>query len=71
MKGNYRVPDMTCQHCVNTIESTLKTVQGIEKIDISLHDKQVRIDGEYDENRVITAIKNAGYSIEGGKKNGN
>ena len=64
MKGNYRVPDMTCQHCVNTIESTLKTVQGIEKIDISLHDKQVRIDGEYDEKRVIAAITNAGYSID-------
>ena len=64
MKGNYKVPDMTCQHCVNTIENTLKNIPGVERIDISLHDKLVRIDGEYDEKRVLTAIQNAGYSID-------
>jgi uncharacterized membrane protein YraQ (UPF0718 family) len=45
MKGNYKVPDMTCQHCVNTIENALKPIQGIEKINISLYDKLVQIDG--------------------------
>ena len=64
MKGNYKVQDMTCQHCVNTIENALKPIQGIEKINISLNDKLVQIDGEYDENSVITAIQKAGYSIE-------
>ena len=64
MKGNYEVQDMTCKHCVNTIEATLKNIQGIEKINISLKDKLVQIDGEYDENSVITAIQKAGYSIE-------
>jgi copper chaperone CopZ len=59
---------MTCQHCVNTIENALKPIQGIEKINISLYDKLVQIDGEYDENSVITAIQKAGYSIE--KKEG-
>lgn len=64
MKGNYKVQDMTCQHCVNTIENALKPIQGIEKINISLNDKLVQIDGEFDENKVITAIQKAGYSIE-------
>ena len=64
MKGNYKVQDMTCQHCVNTIENALKPIQGIEKINISLNDKLVQIDGEYDENSLITAIQKAGYSIE-------
>ncbi len=64
MKGNYIVQDMTCQHCVNTIENTLKTIPGIEKINISLNEKLVQLDGEYDENSVITAIRKAGYSIE-------
>ena len=64
MKGNYVVSDMTCQHCVNTIENALKSIQGIEKINISLNDKLVQVDGEYDENSVITAIQKAGYSIE-------
>ncbi len=64
MKGNYKIQDMTCQHCVNTIENALKPIQGIEKINISLHDKLVQIDGEYDEKEVITAVQKAGYSIE-------
>ncbi len=64
MKGNYKVQDMTCQHCVNTIESALKPIQGIERINISLNDKLVQIDGEYDEKSVIAAIQKAGYSIE-------
>ena len=64
MKGNYVVSDMTCQHCVNTIENALKPIQGIKRINISLYDKLVQIDGEYDESSVITAIQKAGYSIE-------
>jgi uncharacterized membrane protein YraQ (UPF0718 family)/copper chaperone CopZ len=64
MKGNYKVQDMTCQHCVYAIENALKSIQGIEKINISLNDKLVHLDGEYDENNVITAIQKAGYSIE-------
>ena len=64
MKGKYKVQDMTCQHCINAIENTLKPIQGIEKINISLNDKLVQIDGEYDENSLITAIQKAGYSIE-------
>ena len=64
MKGNYKVQDMTCQHCVNTIENALKPIQGIKRINISLYDKLVQIDGEYDESSVITAIQKAGYSIE-------
>jgi len=64
MKGNYVVSDMTCQHCINTIENALKSIQGIEKINISLKEKLVQLDGEYDDNSVITAIQKAGYSIE-------
>jgi uncharacterized membrane protein YraQ (UPF0718 family)/copper chaperone CopZ len=64
MKRNYEVQDMTCQHCVNTIENALKTIQGIERINISLKEKLVQIDGEYDEKSVIAAIQKAGYSIE-------
>ncbi len=71
MKGIYIVPDMTCKYCVNTIDNAVKTIQGVKEINISLHDKLVKIDGEYDEESIITAIRNAGYSIESGKKNEN
>jgi len=64
MKENYEIPDMTCQHCINTIESTLNKIQGVEKVNISLKDKLVQIDGEYDESEMINAIQKAGYSIK-------
>ncbi len=71
MKGNYKVSDMTCQHCVNTIKNALKPIQGIERVNISLNDKLVQIDGKYDEKAVITAIQKAGYSTEKGKNHEN
>ena len=64
MKANYLVNDMSCQHCVNSIKSSLKPIEGIEKININLEKKLVQVDGEFDEKKVINAINQAGYSVE-------
>ena len=60
----YKVPDMTCKHCVITIEKALKNIYGIEKIDISLKKKLIKINGEFDENVVLEEIEKAGYTAE-------
>ena len=60
----YKVPDMTCKHCVITIEQALKNISGVEKIDISLKNKILEIKGEFNENVVIKMIEKAGYTAE-------
>ena len=64
MENIYKVPDMSCKHCVISIRDAVTKVNGVKKIDISLADKLVRLNGEYSRNDVINAIRNAGYSIE-------
>jgi len=64
MENIYNVPDMSCKHCVMSIENEIKKVSGVKKIDISLADKRVKVIGEYKRDEVINAIKNAGYKTE-------
>ena len=64
MENIYKVPDMSCKHCVMSIENEIKKVDGVKKIDISLADKLINVIGEYNRDEVINAIKDAGYKIE-------
>jgi len=63
----YKVPDMNCKHCVMSIQNEIRKVSGVKKIDISLADKLVKVNGECNRNEVLNAIRNAGYSIEENK----
>lgn len=67
MEQIFKVPDMTCKHCVMSIHNAICKVTGVKNIDISLGDKLVKVDGEYNKEDVMNAIKNAGYSIDKNK----
>ncbi|KAJ2687043.1 copper chaperone [Coemansia spiralis] len=54
--------DMTCQSCVDDINSVLSTVPGVDKIDISLDDKQVMVEGTVSPSAILKAIKDTGRS---------
>lgn len=60
----FKVPDMTCQHCVRTFENTLKKLDGVEKVNVSLKRKEVTVKGNVPDREIISAIKQAGYSGE-------
>ncbi len=59
-----KIPNMTCQHCANTIQNAVKTIPGVEKINISLNEKLIQIEGEPDRDEIISIIQKSGYSIE-------
>lgn len=60
------VPDMTCQHCVRSIEGALNGVKGIKQAEITLKDKTVKVLSEekVDRERIIKAINSAGYEVK-------
>lgn len=60
----YRIPDMSCSHCAATIKKVLGNISGIESVEISLADKQVKVGGKFETNTVITNIQSAGFIIE-------
>ncbi|KAJ2340155.1 copper chaperone [Coemansia erecta] len=52
--------DMTCQSCVDDVTQVLKGVDGVDKFDISLADKQVLVEGSARPSAVLSAIKDSG-----------
>ena len=60
------VPDMNCEHCVNTIYKVLKALSGVETVSTDLPTKKVHV--HYDPSRVTldqveAMLDNAGYTV--------
>ncbi|KAJ1796351.1 copper chaperone [Coemansia sp. RSA 2399] len=52
--------DMTCQSCVDDVTKVLGSVSGVDKIDVSLSDKQVVVEGTAGPLSLLNAIKDSG-----------
>lgn len=59
----FRVPEMSCQHCVNAITKEVKAVPGVQQVLINLADKTVKIEHAESVTAavLIKAINEAGY----------
>ena len=60
------VPDMSCEHCVKTINNTLDVIPGVETVLTDLPTKKVHV--HYDPSRVTVdqveaALDDAGYTV--------
>jgi copper ion binding protein len=63
MLKEFRVPSMSCQHCVNAITSEVQSVDGVQNVKIDLNTKRVSVqtDERVPAEAVLEAIKEAGY----------
>lgn len=57
------VPEMSCQHCVNSISGEVSQVQGVRNVAIDLGTKHVRVDADetVTTEAVVEAVNEAGY----------
>ncbi len=59
----FRVPEISCQHCVNAITKEVSAVPGVKQVIVNLADKTVKV--EHAESvaasELIKAINEAGY----------
>jgi copper chaperone CopZ len=61
---NYRVPEMSCSHCVEAVTNGLLTVAGVEIVDVDLRSKLVTVRGTgLDDAALRAAIDEAGYEV--------
>ncbi|URL07379.1 cation transporter [Avibacterium sp. 21-595] len=51
--------DLSCQHCVKSVQKTLDNIAGVQRAEVSL-DSAV-VEGEVDPQVLIDAIVEAGY----------
>ncbi|MGH3022662.1 MAG: heavy-metal-associated domain-containing protein [Gaiellaceae bacterium] len=61
----FRVPGMSCGHCVQAVETELGAVTGVEQIAADLHTKVVTVTGSgLDDAALRAAIAEAGYEVQ-------
>ncbi len=59
---NFNVPDMTCSHCVATVERAAKSVDSEATVKIDLANLAVSINSQRPANDFVEAITEAGYT---------
>ncbi|MEX2504435.1 MAG: cation transporter [Egicoccus sp.] len=60
----YHVPDISCDHCKNSIEGALDQLEGVGSREVNIADKTVVVEGMASEEAVTRAISDAGYEVE-------
>ena len=60
----YTVPAMHCGNCTAAVEREVSLVAGVDLVEAELSTKQVVVRGEFDDDAVRAAIKEAGYEAE-------
>ena len=60
------VTGMSCQHCVATVTSAIKSVDSSAKVDIDLKTGKVKIesDNAIDRDKISSAISQKGYTVK-------
>ncbi len=63
MQTIYRVPAISCDHCVHAISGAVSPLDGVETVDVDIDAKTVTVEGEFDDDAVRQAIDDAGYDV--------
>jgi hypothetical protein len=59
------VGGMTCNHCKENVENCIKSVKGVDEVEVDLTTGKVNIKGKsFDLQKVRTGIKGIGYKIK-------
>lgn len=61
---NFQVSDMTCSHCVATVEKAVKSVDGAATVKVDLANLAVAIESPRPAASFADAIEEAGYTPE-------
>ena len=63
----YSVPNISCMHCVHTIESELGRLEGVRQVQADVSSKSVRVAFEppMTESQIISLLKEINYAPAG------
>ncbi|MFZ0389287.1 MAG: cation transporter [Calditrichia bacterium] len=64
MEIRLSVPGMSCNHCKMAVTSAVQEVHGVENVEVNLESKMVNVAGDPDVDELVSAIENAGYTVE-------
>ena len=61
----YSVPGISCGHCKAAIEDQVGKVAGVERVEVDVEAKTVRVEGAASDQAVRGAVDDAGYEVAG------
>jgi copper chaperone len=66
MEINFKVPEISCGHCKETIENTLSTVSQISETNVDIESKSVnvKLSEELDIKVLADLLDEQGYTVE-------
>ena len=66
MTTEFKVPDATCGHCKQTIESAVSALDGVDSVVLDLETKGLRVEHGHsvDKSDLASTIEAAGYTPE-------
>jgi copper chaperone len=57
------VQKMTCNHCVRAVTNAVQSLDPQAKVEVSLADGRVRVDGSVDAEAAARVIRDEGYTV--------
>lgn len=57
------IEGMMCNHCVMHVEKALRALSGVSEVNVMLNEKKAILVGEVDDESIIAAIADAGYTV--------
>jgi len=56
-----QITGMTCQHCVSAVTRALRSLSGVDAVQVQLAPGQATVQGSADHTLLLRAIENEGY----------
>lgn len=60
----FTVTGMTCGNCVHHVTEAVKGVAGVTDAQVSLESNSAKVQGDFDETKIIAAIEEEGYDAK-------
>ena len=57
----YRVEGMNCNHCAENVRKAIATVEGVEQVEVSLHEGTASAAGSAKEEEIMQAVESIGF----------
>ncbi|WP_440991631.1 heavy-metal-associated domain-containing protein [Haloarchaeobius baliensis] len=62
MTTHITVEGMSCEHCEQTVEEALRSVQGVTEASADRGAAAATVEGDVDVSALVTAVEDAGYT---------
>lgn len=61
IEGVYIIEGMNCSHCAENVRKVIAAVEGVEQVEVSLHEGKANIVGSHNEEEVLRAVESIGF----------